>query len=73
MPVTFLILEKTSPLPFIVQCEARSQVLLRGGAVQRGDGPNEAEGANLYGGWGGGGGELWLSETELQAIFQLVN
>jgi len=32
--------------------QARSQVVLRGGAIQRGDGPNEV------------GRELWLSETE---------
>ena len=27
--------------------QARSQVVLRGGAIQRGDGPNEAGGASL--------------------------
>ena len=32
--------------------QARSQVVLRGGAIQRGDGPNEVGGASL---WGGGG------------------
>ena len=31
--------------------QARSQVVLRGGAIQRGDGPNEVGGASL---WGGG-------------------
>ena len=32
--------------------QARSEVVLRGGAIQRGDGPNEVGGASL---WGGGG------------------
>ena len=27
--------------------QARSQVILRGGAIQKGDGPNEAGGASL--------------------------
>ena len=31
--------------------QARSEVVLRGGAIQRGDGPNEVGGASL---WGGG-------------------
>ena len=43
--------------------QARSQVILRGGAIQKEDGPNEAgrRGKSL-----GSGGELWLSETELR-------
>ena len=32
--------------------QARSQVVLWGGGIQRGDGPNEVGGASL---WGGGG------------------
>ena len=34
--------------------QARSQVVLRGGAIQRGDGPNEVGEASLWGGGGGG-------------------
>ena len=38
---------------------------LWGGAIQKGDGPNETGGVNLQ------GGELWLSETEVQGKFTI--
>ena len=37
--------------------QARRQDVLRGGDIQRVDGPNDVRGASLWGrGWGGGGG-----------------
>ena len=42
--------------------QAHSEVFYWVGAIQLGDRPNKAGGAYLL---GGGGGELWLSETEL--------
>ena len=45
--------------------QARSQVVLRGGAIQRGDGPNEVGGASL---WGGGGGNPTGAPPHLTAL-----
>ena len=46
--------------------QARSQVFLRGGAIQPGDGPNEGEKVLV-----GRGGKLWLSGTELRSKFAI--
>ena len=43
--------------------QARSQVVLRGGAIQRGDGPNEVGGASL-----GGGGNATVAPPLLTAL-----
>ena len=56
-------------LSFRITKQARSQVVLWGGAIQHGDGPNEARRASLGG--GGGRGEPWLSETELRSKFAI--
>ena len=50
--------------------QACSQVFLRRGAIQRADGPNEAEAKGQVS-RGGGEGELWLSETELRSKFAI--
>ena len=51
--------------------KAHSQFFLRGGAIQRGDRPDEAGGASLGGGGGGGrGGELWLLRLNCAARLQ---
>ena len=45
--------------------KAHSQFFLRGGAIQRGDRPDEAGGASLGG--GGRGGVALVVETELRS------
>ena len=49
--------------------KAHSQFFLRGGAIQRGDRPDEAGGASLGG--GGRGGVALVVESELRARLQL--